>query len=150
MKENRWPGTLKNYEIFYGQWEFIQVRKTNSLIEKELVYDINGCVFEVYKELGHGFLEKVYENALIIELKNKGLNVESQKPLKVAYKGHLIGEYVADIIVNGKVLIELKAQSNLLKIHEAQILNYLKATGVKVGLLVNFAYPKASVKRFIL
>jgi len=121
-----------------------------TLLEKELVYEINGCVFEVYKELGHGFLEKVYENALIIELEEKGHAVERQKQLKVAYKDQIIGEYVADIIVNGKVLIELKAQSNLLKIHEAQILNYLKATGIKIGLLVNFAYPKASVKRFIL
>jgi GxxExxY protein len=121
-----------------------------ALLEKELVYDINGCVFEVYKELGHGFLEKVYENALIIEMENKGFKVESQKPLKVLYNSQIIGEYVADIIVNGKVLIELKAQSNILKIHEAQILNYLKATGIKIGLLVNFAYPKASVKRFIL
>ena len=121
-----------------------------ALLEKELVYDINGCVFEVYKELGHGFLEKVYENALIIEMENKGFKVESQKPLKVLYNSQIIGEYVTDIIVNGKVLIELKAQSNILKIHEAQILNYLKATGIKIGLLVNFAYPKASVKRFIL
>jgi GxxExxY protein len=124
--------------------------KTKKLIEKELVYEINGCVFEVYKELGHGFLEKVYENGLIIELEEKGLTVERQKQLKVAYKGHVIGEYIADLIVNGKVLIELKAQSSLLRIHEAQILNYLKATGIKVGLLVNFSYPKASVKRFIL
>ena len=124
--------------------------KTKKLIEKELVYEINGCVFEVYKELGHGFLEKVYENGLIIELEEKGLTVERQKQLKVAYKGHVIGEYIADLIVNGKVLIELKAQNSLLKIHEAQILNYLKATGIRIGLLVNFAYPKASVKRFIL
>lgn len=124
--------------------------KTKKLIEKELVYEINGCVFEVYKELGHGFLEKVYENGLIIELEEKGLTVERQKQLKVAYKGHVIGEYIADLIVNGKVLIELKAQNSLLKIHEAQILNYLKATGITVGLLVNFSYPKASVKRFIL
>ena len=120
------------------------------LLEKELVYEITGCVFAVYKELGHGFLEKVYENGLIIELEEKGLTVERQKQLKVAYKGHVIGEYIADLIVNGKVLIELKAQNSLLKIHEAQILNYLKATGIKVGLLVNFSYPKASVKRFIL
>jgi len=120
------------------------------LIEKELVYQINGCVFTVYKELGHGFLEKVYENALRIELESQGLNVQVQKPIQVLYKGEVVGDYLPDIIVNDKVVVELKAQNNLHKAHETQVINYLKATGIQVGLLVNFAYPKASIKRYVL
>lgn len=107
-------------------------------------------MFAVYKELGHGFLEKVYENALCIELKQQGLHVETQNNIKVLYKGNQVGEYIADLIVNQTILIELKAQNSPHKAHEAQLLNYLKATGIKVGLLVNFTYPKATVRRFVL
>lgn len=119
------------------------------LWEKELVYAITGCVYEVYRELGHGFLEKVYENALRQELVAQGFAVQNQVPLTVTYKGETVGEYFADLIVDDRVVIELKAQDNVQKAHEAQILNYLKASGKKVGLLVNFAYPKATVKRFV-
>jgi GxxExxY protein len=115
----------------------------------DITYSINGAVFEVNKVLGHGFLEKVYENALAIELKKRGLIVESQKSIKVLYKDETVGEYVADILVEGKVIIELKTVDKLDKIHEAQIMNYLKATGVPVGLLVNFKHPKAEIKRII-
>ncbi len=120
------------------------------LVEKELVYQISGCVFAVYKELGHGFLEKVYEKALRIELERQGFTVEVQKPIQVMYKGEVVGDYLADIVVTNKIIIELKAQSNLHKAHETQIINYLKATGIEVGLLVNFAYPKATIKRYVL
>lgn len=116
----------------------------------EITYRINGSIFEVNQVLGSGFLEKVYENAMMIELKERGLSVERQVPIKIAYKGHEVGDYFADIVVEGKVILELKAVSSLEKIHEAQLLNYLKATGFKIGLLVNFTYPKAEVKRFIL
>lgn len=119
------------------------------LWEKELVYAITGCVYEVYRELGHGFLEKVYENALRQELVAQGFAVQNQVPLTVTYKGETVGEYFADLIVDDRVVIELKAQDKVHKAHEAQILNYLKASGKKVGLLVNFAYPKATVKRFV-
>ena len=119
------------------------------LWEKELVYAITGCVYEVYRELGHGFLEKVYENALRQELVAQGFAVQNQVPLMVTYKGETVGEYFADLIVDDRVVIELKAQDKVHKAHEAQILNYLKASGKKVGLLVNFAYPKATVKRFV-
>lgn len=119
------------------------------LWEKELVYAITGCVYEVYRELGHGFLEKVYENALRQELVAQGFAVQNQVPLAVTYKGETVGEYFADLIVDDRVVIELKAQDKVHKAHEAQILNYLKASGKKVGLLVNFAYPKATVKRFV-
>ena len=116
----------------------------------ELTYLINGAIFEVNRELGTGFLEKVYENALLVELRNKGLNAENQVPVKVKYKGKEVGEYFADIVVENKIIIELKAVESLQKIHEAQLLNYLKATGYNIGLLVNFKHPKAEIKRFIL
>ena len=116
----------------------------------DITYAINGAVFEVNKVLGAGFLEKVYENALLIELQKRGLKAESQVPLTVTYKGETVGEYFADIVVEDAVIIELKAVEKLQKIHEAQVLNYLKTTGFKTGLLVNFKYPKADIKRLVL
>jgi GxxExxY protein len=116
----------------------------------EITYKVNGAVYEVFRVLGHGFLEKVYENALIVELKNYGLKAQNQFPIKVNYKGTEVGDYFADILVEEKVLVELKAVEFLQKIHEAQLLNYLKATNYKIGLLVNFYHPKAQIKRFIL
>ncbi|HID28445.1 MAG TPA: GxxExxY protein [Desulfobacterales bacterium] len=116
----------------------------------EITYKINGAVFEVMRVLGAGFLEKVYENALLIELRKRGLKAESQVPLKVSYKGEVVGEYVVDILVEDAVILELKAVEQIQKIHEAQLLNYLKATGVHVGLLINFKHPKAEIKRFVL
>ena len=114
----------------------------------EITYIINGAIFEVMRELGGGFLEKIYEKALMVELRNRGLKAESQVPIKVKYKGIEVGEYFADILVEDQVILEIKAVDSLQKIHEAQILNYLKATGMKIGLLVNFKHPKAEIKRF--
>jgi GxxExxY protein len=91
----------------------------------------------------------VYENALVVELKKQGLKADSQGPISVKYKDEVVGEYLADIVVKDKVILELKAVDKLQKIYEAQLLNYLKATGIKVGLLVNFKHPKADVKRFV-
>ena len=106
----------------------------------EITYQIRGAIFEVNRILGSGFLEKVYENALLIELKGRGLSAVAQHPIKVEYKGEIVGEYFADIVVENQVILELKAIESLQKIHEAQILNYLKATGYKIGLLVNFTH----------
>ena len=116
----------------------------------ELTYQIRGAVFELNQVLGAGFLEKVYEKALLIELRRRGLKAESQVPIQVHYKGEVVGEYFADIVVEEQVIIELKAIDQLQKIHVAQMLNYLKATGYKVGLLINFTHPKAQIKRFVL
>ena len=116
----------------------------------KLTYMINSAIFEVNRTLGTGFLEKVYENALLIELIARGLKAENQVPIKVKYKGKEVGEYYADIVVENLVLLELKAVDSLQKIHEAQLLNYLIATGYKIGLLVNFIHPKAEIKRFVL
>lgn len=119
------------------------------MYEKELVYIIQGCVFEVFRTLGAGFLEQVYQKALLKELKEKGLAAVAEQAINVHYKGDVIGEYRADIIVEGKVLLELKAQAILSASAEPQLLNYLKATGIKVGLLINFTHPKATIKRLV-
>ena len=115
----------------------------------DITYQIRGAIFEVNRVLGHGYLEKVYEKALMIELRNRGLGVENQVPLKVIYKEEIIGEYFADLLVEGKVIVEIKAVKHLLKEHQAQLLNYLKATGIHVGLLVNFTKNKAEIKRMV-
>jgi len=116
---------------------------------KELTYQIIGAAFEVYKTLGYGFLEKVYENALIRELQLRGLNATAQYPIKVEYKGAEVGDYYADILVENKVIVELKTGEAFNPIHEAQLLNYLKATGIKVGLLINFGPEKCEHKRLV-
>jgi len=116
----------------------------------ELTYLINGAIFEVNRILGPGFLEKVYENALLMELKVRGIRAVSQYPIKVRYKDQIIGEYFADLLVEDQVIIELKTVNKIEKLHEAQLLNYLKATGIKVGLLVNFKSTKAEIKRLVL
>ncbi|MGB5920587.1 MAG: GxxExxY protein [Syntrophobacteria bacterium] len=115
----------------------------------DITYAINGAVFEVNRVLGPGFLEKVYENALLIELRSRGLKAESRVPIKVLYKEDVVGEYIADILVEERVIIELKTVESLEKIHEAQLLNYLRATGIRLGLLVNFKHPKAEIKRLV-
>ena len=113
------------------------------MIEKhaDLTEKIIGAYYDVYNSLGYGFLEKVYENALVIELRQRGFQVEQQESIEVLYRGHVIGEYFADIVVNGLVILELKAVQKLIDQHQAQLLNYLKATSYEVGLLLNFG-PK--------
>ena len=117
---------------------------------RELTYKINGAIFEVHRTLGEGFLEKVYENALLIELQNLGLRTESQVPVPVFYKGSMVGDYMADIVVEDQVILELKTVDDLAAIHKAQLLNYLRATGKPLGLLVNFKGKKATIRRLAL
>jgi GxxExxY protein len=104
----------------------------------ELTQGIIKAYYNVYNTLGHGFLEKVYENAMIIELKKMGLGVEKQKQIEVYYREEKVGEYYADLIVNHDVIVELKVADNLTEAQEYQLVNYLKATGKEVGLLLNF------------
>ena len=120
------------------------------LAQRELTYKIRQCVYEVYRTLGCGFLEKVYENALLEELKLSGIAARAQVPVDISYKGKPVGQYFADILVDNSVILELKAQRQLDRIGEAQLLNYMRATGVGVGMLINFAFPKASIKRLVL
>lgn len=108
-----------------------------------------GCAIEVSNTLGHGFFEKIYEKALCIEFDKNGIYFQRQKPVDVVYKDNLVGEYVTDIIVEDKLLLELKAVSALCSEHEAQLMNYLKATGLSVGLLLNFGKPKLGIKRMV-
>lgn len=112
----------------------------------EVTEKIIQAFFQVYNNLGYGFSEKVYQNALVLELAKLELEVEPQRKIEVYYHGRLVGEYYADVLVNSVVIVELKAVRRLLGEHEAQMLNYLKATTIEVGLLLNFG-PKAEFKR---
>ncbi|GIK36653.1 MAG: hypothetical protein BroJett011_04860 [Chloroflexota bacterium] len=118
--------------------------------DKELTEKIIGATFEVHNTLGMGFLEKVYQYALVKELKLQGLRAEPEVKIPVYYKDELVGDYSTDILVEGRIILELKALSALTTEHEAQLLNYLKATGLKVGLLINFGTSRVQIKRKIL
>ena len=110
----------------------------SNLLHKSITEVILKVYYEVYNELGYGFLEKVYQNAMYFELKSLGYKVEAQKQIKVYFKQQLVGEYYSDLLVEDKVIVELKACELLMNVHVAQIMNYLKATEVEVGLLLNF------------
>jgi GxxExxY protein len=125
-------------------------KKRPPLLEADLTEQILSAAFKVSNTLGAGFLEKVYENALVIELRRAGMKVEQQKPLQVRYEGAVVGEYQADVIVEKRVIVECKATSHLDPVGEAQLLNYLRATGIHVGLLLNFGRPKLQHRRLVL
>jgi GxxExxY protein len=112
----------------------------------ELTSAIINAFYHVYNQLGYGFLEKVYENALAYELRKRGYELRQQLPIKVYYDGLVMGDYFADMVVNDSVIVELKAAETIAEEHEAQLLNYLKATDMDVGLLLNFG-PKPQVRR---
>lgn len=112
----------------------------------DLTEQIINCAFEVHNILGSGFLEKVYENAVLEEIRSRGLKAESQRGIAVKYKDHIVGEYYADIVVEDKIIIELKAIDKLNDIHELQVKNYLNATGIEIGLLINFG-KSVEIKR---
>ncbi len=117
-------------------------------LHQDLTEQVIKCYYKVYNTLGYGFLEKVYENAFSIEFVNSGFNIQRQKPINVFYEGLAVGDYFADIIVEDKVLIELKAVDILAPEHENQVVNYLKSTEIEVGLLLNFG-KKAEIRRKI-
>lgn len=117
-----------------------------NLLHSEITSEIIKAFYKVYNTLGYGFLEKVYENALAFELERTGLRVETQLPIKVYYNEREVGEYFADILVENKVIIEVKTAAAIDKTHESQLLNYLKATKIEVGLILNFG-QKAEYKR---
>lgn len=118
------------------------------ILHKELSEAILKVFYEVYNELGYGFLENVYQNAMYFELKSQGFKVEAQKQIKVYYKNELVGNFIADLLIDDVIIIELKACDTLVKAHYAQTLNYLKATNVEIGLLLNFG-EKPEIKRLI-
>ncbi len=106
--------------------------------QKDLTENIIGCFYNVYNILGYGFLEKVYENAMLVELRKNGLSCNAQQKIKVYYDNVQVGLYYADILVEEKVIIEIKAAESIIEAHELQLINYLKATDIEVGLLLNF------------
>jgi len=123
------------------------IKEEKELPYSELTGSILGCCFEVMKELGPGFLERVYKNALLMAMRQKGLQVEVERSYNVIFRGKIIGRYVADLVVNDTVIVELKSCENLIGEHQAQLFNYLKVSGLPVGLLVNFRRRKLDWKR---
>ena len=118
------------------------------ILYQNITSQIISCFYKVYNTLGFGFLEKVYENALKIELEKAGLKVQKQRAIDVNYEGQLVGEYFADLIVEDKIILELKAVESLIQEHEYQLINYLKATEIEIGLLLNFG-KKPEIRRKI-
>ena len=114
---------------------------------EELTEKIIGCAFRVYNKMGFGFLESVYEKSLMIELKKAGLSAESQVPINVTYEGEVVGKFVADILVEGLIILELKSVKKIVRAHEIQVVNYLTATHKEIGLILNFSEEKVEVKR---
>lgn len=113
----------------------------------KLTETIMGCAMEVHRRLGPGYLESVYEKALMIELKRAGISCQNQKPIEVTYRDEAVGEFVADIVIEGRVILELKACQTLHQRHEAQLVNYFVATGHDIGLLMNFGTDSLQFKR---
>jgi len=114
---------------------------------RELTEKIIGCAYRVYNRMGFGFLESVYEKCMLIELREEGLSAEAQKPITVFYNNELVGEFIADIIVEDTVILELKSVKRIVQAHEVQLVNYLVATGKPVGLVLNFGERKVEIKR---
>ncbi len=115
------------------------------LIYKQEFYEIKSACIEIRNLLDPGFLEKVYENALKIELEERGFEIKQQYPIKVIYKNKIVGDYIADLCIVDKIIIEMKTVNEITGIHKAQLLNYLKATGIKLGVLVNFSRERNTV-----
>jgi len=125
------------------------VEKSDGGLKHEAITrQIIGCAFAVINELGTGFLESVYEKALLLAVRQKGLAAEAQQPISVFFRGQCVGEFIADILVEGKVIVELKVAKAIAAEHKAQVINYLNATGIEVGLLINFGNPSLDYKRF--
>jgi len=120
----------------------------NELHHEDITKKIIGCAFEVINELGSGFLESVYEKALLIALADTCLSAQSQQAINVIFRNKNVGSFYADLLVENKVLVELKTVKTIIPQHEAQIINYLNATGINVGLLINFGNPKLEFKRY--
>jgi GxxExxY protein len=115
--------------------------------KEELTRQIIGCAYQVYNKLGFGFLESIYQKALLIELESIKLKTEQEKPLKVYYNGHVVGDFYVDIFVEDEIIVELKSVENLSKAHEVQLVNYLNGLQKEIGLLINFGPNGVEVKR---
>ncbi len=122
----------------------------DGLLYKDLSYKLVGLAMQAHRELGPGFLEKVYENALMILLEENGISAQAQYPVKVHFHGRIVGDFVADILVENSIIVELKAQDRLLQLHRAQTLNYLRATNYRLALLLNFGKASLEHERLVL
>lgn len=127
----------------------IYQRKLTKMFHKEITEQIIGASFEVYNQLGYGFLEKVYQNAMQVELTQRNLRCQTEHQIKVRYKDVVVGDYYADLFVSDSVIVELKVAKQYSSADEAQLLNELKATGIQVGLLINFGKEKVEFKRLV-
>ena len=120
------------------------------MLFEKLTEKIIGAAYSVYNKMGFGYLEKVYEKCMMIELhKNENLHIEQHRPIKVEYDGHDVGDFVADFVINDQIIIELKSVRQLASVHEMQLVNYLNATGIDIGLLINFGEKKVDIRRKI-
>jgi len=119
------------------------------IIYKDLSYKITGLAMEVHSKLGYGFLEKVYENAMMVLLRREGIHAKQQAPITVYFDGEVVGDYYADILVKDKIILELKAIEKITDVHRAQTLNYLKATGLHLAILLNFGKERLQYERFV-
>src|SRR5260221_11220086 len=124
-------------------------KQDSNLLHSEVTEKILGVYYDVYNEIGHGFLESVYNNCMFLALTKVGMSVRREVPVPVYFRGQDVGQFKADLIVDSYVLIELKAVQNLDRSHEAQVINYLPATGLQVGLLLNFAPPNPQFRRIV-
>lgn len=121
-----------------------------TLVYKDLSYKIVGLAMKVHNELGRGFLEKIYENSLMVLFEESGISAQTQMPIQVQFHGRVVGDYFADIVVENSIILELKAQDRIAELHKAQTLNYLKATQFKLALLINFGRDRLEYKRLVL
>jgi len=139
-------GAGQNMDVQDGQDK--EKAPEGKLKHGDITRAVIGCAFAVMKELGAGFLESVYEQAMLLALREKGLSAAAQQPIQVFFRGRPVGDFYADILVEGKVVVELKTVRELAPEHEAQVINYLNATGLEVGLLINFGKPRLEYRRF--
>ena len=117
------------------------------MVDEELTGKVIGCAMDVHRELGPGYLEKVYENALAIAVRSCGMSAEQQVSVPAYFRGLVVGDFIADLVVDGRLIVELKAVSGLLPVHESQLVSYLKSTGIDIGLLINFGATSLQFKR---
>ena len=126
------------------------VTNEKEIIHKDLAYQVIGLAMDVHSGLGYGFLEKVYENALMVLLRREGINAKQQSPINVFFEGQNVGDYFADILVEDKIILELKSVEKIIDIHKAQALNYLKATGLRLAIVLNFGKERLQYERLVL
>jgi len=124
--------------------------KNENIIYKELSYKIVGLAMDVHRKLGYGFLEKVYENALMVLFQKEAVPAQQQEPVTVYFEGSVVGDYYADILVDNKIILELKTVEKIMDAHRAQVLNYLRATGVKLAIILNFGKKTLEYERLVM